>query len=526
MNANTFAQHIAPSTTIMAASDGGGGSLSSATMADSNSDQLPFVGVSDGPEHAVLTAQVQHGHLCMEQLQQRRGKQHSTHYYQKYSPTNSKTDDEGLITGQNTNASQSTTQATSPHPLSTVRFRDHADGIMNADTQASSSGASAIIDQAVTSTLAFRIHHSNGDGRTEAQMCQSKTHDHGLITDGMAESAAHKESVIEKIPAEIRNRILELALVRDEHIELNETHWPAILGTCKRLRQEGTPIYLGNNTFFAHITKKGDKALAHWLDILHGLPQRWIGLVRSITFVFVDTDYRSAKPNALLPPQAQRAWKYRPRIIECRLTISECMPWFEYFNSLIAKIRSAGLTAQQLVWPGICVAEEFSLLQLRHSADRAILNEYILPFLLNRHGLYDPQRPPRDVVWQLAHEWKDLVMADKSYKDLIAYLFLGHLRDNISVRQLSDTDPSLRPERWYQWWAASRTQRQALKTRWALEYGYCSFDRVRKAIHAAQRPSEHGDDLLPLLRPCSTGPCFLLRPKADLEEQATDSEGE
>ena len=320
-----------------------------------------------------------------------------------------------------------------------------------------------------------------------------------------------KESAFERLPPEIRNKILEMVLVRKEEIDLNYRHfrtmpsrhwiirhkeeweerrWPAILSTCRRFRDEGTPIYLGANRFYVRFTQTKDRGLAEWLEILHRLPRRWVSQVSQITFCRTPLHERSFRWNEMLSPKILRAWKTRAKNPDHRFARRGIgMPWFEYFDGLLAQIKRAGLTAQQLIWPGFVKARYRNFYRLRELLEQAVLQKYILLPLLKQHGLFDPQRPPRDVVWRLANEWGQmrLSLGRDAYKGLIRRIF----DPDLAQYTFGPGDGPPRPERWYEWWSTPKHRRKALKESWASEEGYDFQARIDAEIAAAERPMEH-----------------------------------
>lgn len=93
-----------------------------------------------------------------------------------------------------------------------------------------------------------------------------------------------EETTLQTLPAELRNRIYELALVKDERIEVKLyfdrtrtdkvisriANYPSLLQTCRQIREEASPIFYGQNVF--EIGRCGDYAniaqLARWLGKL------------------------------------------------------------------------------------------------------------------------------------------------------------------------------------------------------------------------------------------------------------------
>ena len=74
-----------------------------------------------------------------------------------------------------------------------------------------------------------------------------------------------------RLPAEIRSAIFHFALLEDGTLDV-ASRWPGITGTCKEIRAETLPVFLGRNNFTAYIKDLNDKPLRHWLDTVRGLP--------------------------------------------------------------------------------------------------------------------------------------------------------------------------------------------------------------------------------------------------------------
>ncbi|KAK3706927.1 hypothetical protein LTR37_012426 [Vermiconidia calcicola] len=80
-----------------------------------------------------------------------------------------------------------------------------------------------------------------------------------------ARPGAKQDSMLFKIPAELRNRIYELALVHDDHIYIDRpmnkgprgydkvsgSYPPHLLSTSRQVHNEATQIYYGGNAFFS-----------------------------------------------------------------------------------------------------------------------------------------------------------------------------------------------------------------------------------------------------------------------------------
>ena len=196
-------------------------------------------------------------------------------------------------------------------------------------------------------------HHSiMGRHQVGDDGCLGDKADNYQVTPAVAIRPTHVESAFERVPPEIMNKILELVLIQEEEIELNHDdwryvrrrhrllmrgekeppynrRWPAILSTCRRIREAGTPIYLGANKFFVTFTLKHDKGLVQWLDILHSLPQRWVRHVSRVSFCRTPVNLRSFRYNALLSFRTYREWKQKARNPDHRLARRGIgMPWF------------------------------------------------------------------------------------------------------------------------------------------------------------------------------------------------------
>lgn len=65
-----------------------------------------------------------------------------------------------------------------------------------------------------------------------------------------------EDSPLSRLPTELRNEIYHLALIEENPVLINSDTrrvWraPALLQTCRQLRAEASPVFLGNNAFLS-----------------------------------------------------------------------------------------------------------------------------------------------------------------------------------------------------------------------------------------------------------------------------------
>lgn len=197
------------------------------------------------------------------------------------------------------------------------------------------------------------------------------------------------------LPAEIRNEIFHLALVRDVPVEVTQ-HWPGITGTCKQFRDETLAIYFGNNSFTARITDLEDTPLITWLEKVEGIHPQYKSLITSLT-IFTEN-----------------------KLVHASISAS-----YEYYDNIIVHIRQAGLGASQIVWPSTLLAG-IAANTWTHRApttypfptqialDDTLLHDNILPPLLNRHGLRSSANPPVNVLREMIGIYGNGVAASMS----------------------------------------------------------------------------------------------------------------
>ena len=154
------------------------------------------------------------------------------------------------------------------------------------------------------------------------------------------QSLEHERSHIESLPAELRNHILQLALVQDGDVDIKKGSWPSVLVTCKQLRSEGMPVFLGNNTFIATVRHLDGSTVSGWLSILRGLEKPHKRLIKSLA-IRTEGDVLDVQR-----PDLQAA------SVEERLPVL-FRPTLDFWNSLIEDLKAAGFTGSQIKWPGL-----------------------------------------------------------------------------------------------------------------------------------------------------------------------------
>lgn len=184
-----------------------------------------------------------------------------------------------------------------------------------------------------------------------------------------------------------------------EAIEIKKERWPEMLETCRQLREEGMPVYLGNKIFTSQITDDYARAplswpdrskpitlirtfdtaaLDAWLQVLQALPAEWKKLIDTVTMhcecelLDFSAEYRS--------PTARKHW------IQTR-------PNFTFWYSLVSNLKAARLTAQQLVWPGVATTGTTPYVKLRDILLHTV-NKHVLTPVLADPDMLDSGRPP------------------------------------------------------------------------------------------------------------------------------------
>lgn len=223
-------------------------------------------------------------------------------------------------------------------------------------------------------------------------------------------------SYFQRLPPEVRNAIFGLALVNDEPLDV-EQPFPGITGTCKQLRSESLPVYLGNNNFVVSVPNRNFHSIMLWLRIIEGLPPETKALIRSLTV------------------NCEGYILYGLDSIELSNAVK---PEFDVWNNLIRLIAQSGLCATQLSWPGLPQAgTEDSILVsgVTYALGKNLYNNYVLHPLLKRHVLYGDARPPVDV-------WNEI----KGWHPRAKLMFLRGLA---RIRSISP------PDRWFEDWVTS-----------------------------------------------------------------------
>ncbi|KAK5121489.1 hypothetical protein LTR85_005322 [Meristemomyces frigidus] len=91
-----------------------------------------------------------------------------------------------------------------------------------------------------------------------------------VVSGAVSESLPASESPLLKLPAEIRNAIYTLALVKDEPINVGYfeafLREPGLLAANRQIRREGMPIFYGANTFISRQIDTATRFLAHLND--------------------------------------------------------------------------------------------------------------------------------------------------------------------------------------------------------------------------------------------------------------------
>ncbi|KAF2773404.1 hypothetical protein EJ03DRAFT_323901 [Teratosphaeria nubilosa] len=84
-----------------------------------------------------------------------------------------------------------------------------------------------------------------------------------------------------ELPAEMRNDIYRLVLVKNEPVQVRaqDSSTPALLRTCRQIREEATSIFREENTFTLVIVDlAGNMPLQHWILAQKKIGPRYISL--------------------------------------------------------------------------------------------------------------------------------------------------------------------------------------------------------------------------------------------------------
>lgn len=238
-----------------------------------------------------------------------------------------------------------------------------------------------------------------------------------------ASTAAQQNCRLLRLPAEIRNHIFQLALVdRDSNAS---ALGPSITGTCQDIRAETLPVFLGNTTFVFRSHNLGKKLALQWLSAIEG---------------------HSAEHKRLMTILISAEGQLLKRTAGPLSHLTTFSPNFDFWNALIVRIKQAGLTSTQLIWEGINTqvqgalpatpnAEDLEVISLR-VVELYLLNLFVLPPLLKRHGLHDPTRPPVDIATEI--QWNGTL-----------YLMSKDGFQALTVRFAEGV-----PEKWYELWGS------------------------------------------------------------------------
>lgn len=106
------------------------------------------------------------------------------------------------------------------------------------------------------------------------------------------------DSPLSRLPAELRNRIYELALLQDDSITISlngKRRWrpPAHLSTCNQIRAEASSIYYAGNTFtvlgiYTTLLPESDNLLGAWPRLLSPSSLRHVRRVHMDDFTYPD----------------------------------------------------------------------------------------------------------------------------------------------------------------------------------------------------------------------------------------------
>lgn len=195
------------------------------------------------------------------------------------------------------------------------------------------------------------------------------------------------------LPAELRSYIYELAVTEATYIDTEdryEARRPAITQVCRQARSEALPLYFKNNIFVLFIRNKRYLQAFQWLKLLGAADVRDI---KNLTIVCY---------GGLLNPVPMPFTRGSEPLLK---------PSFMEWDYLISRLAELGFRAQQLKWPPFFWRnggdrpsdqdDEFFFEEpFEHEAlcEMYLFETYLLPPLLECHGLFDSDCPPKTIL--------------------------------------------------------------------------------------------------------------------------------
>ena len=214
-----------------------------------------------------------------------------------------------------------------------------------------------------------------------------------IIDQSREDPADSTTSHLQRVPPELRNKIYDLILTDDDATNIDITPWPAITETCQQIRAECLPIYLDNQGFVVTILEHDHSALLAWLDKFSALTGEEKRLVKGNLKISIEGDMLDCLMGT--PTRAVLATN------------------FAFWDTIIARMSTSGLSTTQVLWPGredaLASTSRHNTLEgkRRHKSgiEKWLLDAYVLTPLLRAHEFLDEQRPPGHMSLQMQQEW-------------------------------------------------------------------------------------------------------------------------
>lgn len=232
------------------------------------------------------------------------------------------------------------------------------------------------------------------------------------------------------MPAELRNRIYDLAIVEDNKIDVREAKvQPAIAQTCRQIRQETKGSYIAKNTFVAHVEENKYEFLLLWLKAL----------------------------------TAQDIQNLRKLIISC----DRCFNWnrkgifvrMDIWHHIVYSLTTFKLKPLQVSWTGAlhaCLTPKHpDPLQLGKAVGEVhVFNKFVLRPLLSAHHLLNDAELPSQLneVFQIATD-----MAEYPQGGQEAVTLCLHMKEQIAS---IESKAGIMPLRWYRMYIMNLARNQ------------------------------------------------------------------
>lgn len=201
------------------------------------------------------------------------------------------------------------------------------------------------------------------------------------------------------LPAELRNEICALVLLSDDCVVPILGAFPPLTRTCKLLRAESMPIYLGTREFGCTIASRDRTSLLDWLEILSGLDANVKRAFTRLHLAF-DGGILEMRPVCGCHHDAGRGFCWSPNM--------------DLWDALVVRLAKAGLVPAQ-----ICIGHKLEeqirtaldlndgegvqysaqgyyggygrMIRAESKGESYLFTRFVLPPLLNFHRLHDPE---------------------------------------------------------------------------------------------------------------------------------------